>query len=535
MKTSLKQGLIGILTAASMVAGLVVSITPARAAEGVNCQLSVRISKAQCDLVTVALVNKVLTLDPANPGRTTNQNYVTRLLVQGQLFRYDAKGVAQPDLVDKYTVSSDGLTYTLTLKKGMKYSDGVTPVTADDAVFSWEYNLKPAPPGFQGVTNVVARDALTIVITLSKQFSDFPRAMASIYYTINPRSKAEGKPDYWKKPLSSGPFMIEKWVPGSDEFIVDANPYYWAKVAVKQIRFLAVPDPVTRVLALKQGTIDYAFDLPASIGRNQLGDKKKFRPQPFQLQGNFTLDFNLRNTATKPWANAKVRQALSYALDRQQFSDLAFNGDVVPSCALTYPTHPNYLCVKPGGVTQDLVKAKALLAETDWKDGFDIRLSVFNRPGWADGAAVIASQWKKIGVNTTVAAEPDAVGLAAQTAGTFEVQLSGYGSTWLSGGLGTYMGAVGAWTVWAGSKANDALVVDYDAAQGSTAQKAVLTKIEQLIWDESAHIPIGQRSGWGASRLPAGIFQNSTATDLYYVKQTPGLGEVVRVSKVKAK
>ncbi len=175
-------------------------------------------------------------------------------------------------------------------------------------------------------------------------------------------------------------------------------------------------------------------------------------------------------------------------------------------------------------LVQDLAKAKALLAETPFKDGFAIRLSVFNRPGWADAAAVIASQWAKIGVVATVAAEPDAVGLAGQNNGTFDVQLSGYGSTWLSGGLATYIGSKGAWTGWAGSTINDALIVEYDAAQGKKAQQAVLTKIEKLIWDESAHIPVGQRSGWGASRLPAGIFQNQTANDQYAVLQTPALG-----------
>ncbi|MBM3720866.1 MAG: ABC transporter substrate-binding protein [Actinobacteria bacterium] len=524
MNSTVKRGLVSLLAASSLVATMLLGIAPAQAAKGANCQVNTPAASAQCDLITVALVNKVLTLDPANPGRTTNQNYVTRLLVQGQLFRYDGKGVAQPDLVDTYNVSSDGLTWTFVLKKGLKYSDGVTPVTADDAVFSWEYNLKPAPPGFTSVTNVAASDARTIVVTLSKPFSDFPRAIAGIYWTINPRSAAANNAAYWSNPLSAGPFRIKKWVQGADEFLVEANPNYWAKLAVKRVRFLAIPDPVTRVLALKQGTIDYAFDLPASIGRNQLNDPKQFRGTPFQLQGNFTLDFNLRaGNEDKPWFDPKVRQALSFALDRKQFSDLAFSGEVVPSCALTYPTNPNYLCVKPGGVKQDLQKAKELLAQTKWPTGFPIRLSVFNRPGWADGASVIASQWAKIGVVATVAAEPDAVGLAGQTNGTFQVQLSGYGSTWLSGGLATYMGAVGAWTVWSGSKSNDALVSTYDAAIGKKAQQAVLTTIEQLIWDESAHIPVGQRSGWGASRLPAGVFQNATATDLYVVKQTPAL------------
>lgn len=111
------------------------------------------------------------------------------------------------------------------------------------------------------------------MITLSKPFSDFPRALAGIYYPINPRSKAAGNPSYWTNPLSAGPFKIKKWVVGSDEFVIEANPNYWAKVSVQEVRFLAVPDPVTRVLAVKQGTIDYAFDLPASIARSTLKDK----------------------------------------------------------------------------------------------------------------------------------------------------------------------------------------------------------------------------------------------------------------------
>jgi peptide/nickel transport system substrate-binding protein len=313
-------------------------------------------------------------------------------------------------------------------------------------------------------------------------------------------------------------------VPGADEIVLEENKNYWAKVAVKQIRFLAIPDPVTRVLAMRQGTIDYAFDLPLAIGKDYLADKKKFRAQPFQLAGTFTLDFNMKKAAGKPWSDVKVRQAMSYALDRKQFSDLAFNGNITPSCALTYPSHPNYLCVKPGGVKQDLAKAKALLAETQWKDGFDIRLSVFNRPGWGDGASVIASQWKKIGINATVVAEPDAVGAAGQTNGTFEVQLSGYGAPLLSTGLATYMGSKGAWTVWAGSKFDDALVEEYDAALGKAAQQTVLKKIEQLLWDESAHLMVGQRSGWGASALPLNIFTNQRANDQYTVLQTPALG-----------
>jgi peptide/nickel transport system substrate-binding protein len=520
--------------ASALFLSLLTAALPAQAATGANCKVNTPIAKAQCDLITVALVGKVLSLDPKSPTRTNNQNYVTRVISQGQLFRFDAQNEPQPDLVDTYSVSSDGLVWTFNLKKGLKYSDNKTPVTADDVVFSYEYNLNPPVPGFTAVKSVVAKSTSTVEVTLSAPFSDFLRAVAGMYWTINPRSLAEGKSAYWNKPVSAGPFVVKNWVVGSDEILLEANRNYWAKPAVKQVRFIAIPDPVTRVLAIKQGTIDYAFDLPQSIGANQLRPPQ-FRPEPFQLQGNFTLDFNLRNTAGKPWSDPKVRQALSHAIDRKQFSDLAFNGDVTPSCAITYPSHPNYTCVKPGGIKQDLALARKMLSETKWPTGFNIRLSTFNRPGWADAASVIASQWAKIGVIATVAAEPDAVGSAGQVQGTFEVQLSGYGSSNISTGLSTYIGSAGAWTVWSGSKADDSLPVKYDAAFTKKAQVAVLKEIEQMIWDESAHIPVGQRSGWGASVLPKGIFSAQRASDNYFVKQTPALGSKAKPKKKKKK
>ena len=207
MKVSIKRGLLGVLTASSLAAGLLVGIAPAHAAKGANCQVNTPTAKAQCDLITVALVGKVVSLDPANPAKTTNPNYVTKLLIMGQLFRFDINGVAQPDLVDKWSVSKDGLVYTLTLKKNMKYSDGVTPVTADDAVFQYEYSQK-GQPGFSAINRVEAKDPLTIVYTLDKGFADFPRALANIYGLMNPRSKAEGKPEYWNNPLSAGPLKL---------------------------------------------------------------------------------------------------------------------------------------------------------------------------------------------------------------------------------------------------------------------------------------------------------------------------------------
>lgn len=511
------------LAVVSLAGTLLVGVPAASAATGANCKLNTPLIKAHCDLITVALVNKVVTLDPTSSVRTTNQNYITKFMVQGALYRINSAGRPVFDLLQSRQTSANGLTWTLKLKPGMKYSDGVTPVVADDAVFMWDLLKTAPPPVFTAVKNMTAPDPSTIVITLKVRFDELPYALSSIYFFLNPRSKAAGNADYWNNPLSAGPYKIKSWTPGQDEFLVDINPYYWAKPAVDSIRFLAVPDPATRVVALSQGTIDYAFDLPAAVARAQLSDKKVFRGIPVQLQGTFTLDFNLRSmTAGKAWRDVKVRQALSYAIDRKAMGDVAFFGFVKPACSITWQSSRLATCVRPGGLAQDLTKAKALLADAGYSKGFDINLTVFNRPGWADAASLIAADWKKIGVNATVIPQADAVGSANQTSGAFDVQFSGATGQIPTLILRTYYGATGAWTVWAGSTSNDTLLNNIDAAAASK-KKALIAQVETAIWNESAHIPLGQRSVYGVTRLPAGIFQNVLGNDTYYVQQTPAL------------
>ena len=527
------------LAVAAIAGSLLVSAPIANSATGKNCKVNTPASKASCDLIKVALVNKVVTLDPGASVRTTNQNYVTKDLVQGKLFRIGTDGLPKKDLISDYKVSDDGKTWTFTLKKGLKYSDGVTPVKADDAVFAFEYvkgSTAGIPPGFGVVSSVTAPDDSTIVFVLKQRFDDFPYFLGGLYYHLNPRSKAAGNADYWKNPLSAGPFRIKSWTPGDDIFSIEANPNYWAKVAVKQVDFVAIPDPVTRVIALRQGTIDYAFDLPGAIARGQLGDKSKYRWTPTQAQGTFTLDFNLRAgtpggaKAGSPLANVKVRQALSYAANRKQMGQVAFFGDVAPGCSITWANSPLATCAIPTRIKQDLDQAKALLKDAGYENGIDpatkapiaFNLTVFNRPGWADAASLLAADWAKIGIKATVIPQLDSVGSAAQTSGDFNVQLSGGTGQIPTLLLRTYYGKTGAWVVWAGSGNDDAALDAIDAAPGAD-KKALIAAVEKKIWDEAAHIPLGQRFWFGVTTLPAGVFTNIKGNDTYVVKSTPPL------------
>ena len=539
MTTKKMRNVVLAFASASLLGSLLIGVPAAKAATGNNCKLSTPTATAACDAITVGAVGKVTSLDPSNSLRTSNQNYISKFLIQGMLWRIASDGKPKKDLLSDAKQSADGLSWTLTLKN-IKYSDNKTQVVADDAVFMFELLKKAPVPQLAVVEDVTASDAKTIVIKTKTRFNELPYAMAGIYFWMNPRALASDA-KYWEAPLSAGPYKIKEWKLGDDKMVIEANPNYWAKPAVKQVTYLAIPDPVTRVIALRQGTIDYAFDLPAAIARGQLADKKVFRWQPTQLQGTFTLDFNLRDmegckdkvvsaasclTAKKqPWHDAKVRQALSMAVNRKAMGDIAFFGDVKASCALTWPGNPAYKCQNPDRTKQNLAGAKKLLAEAGYPDGFPITITVFNRPGWADAISIIAADWRKLGSKMTVTTEPqtDAVGGARQTSGEYQVQFSGATGALPSQLLNIYWGKGGAWQNWSGSSSNSADLAALDAAVTEKDQIALIAAIEKKIWEESAHIPVGQRAVFGASRLPANVFSNVKGNDHYFVKQSPPL------------
>jgi len=539
MKSKKLRNLLLAIASGALMSSLLIGVPAVQAATGKNCKLNTPTSQAFCDSITVGQVGRTTSLDPNGPSRTVNGNYVSRLLMQGLLWRFGADGKPKQDLIKTVKQSEDLLTWTLTLKD-LKYSDGKTPVQASDAVAMWDYLKKNPVTPLAPVESITAPDAKTIVIKTFKPFKNLPSTFATIYFFMNPGDKIND-PKYWDNPLSAGPYKLKEWKTGDDKLVLEVNPNYWAKPAVKQITFLVIPDPVTRIIALRQGTIDYAFDLPLATGRGQLGDKKLFRWQPTQLQGTFTLDFNLRNMkdcATRllvpsqclpekvlPWHDPKVRQALSMAVDRKAIGQIAFFGDVKPSCALIWPGHHAYKCQNPDRTKQNLAGAKKLLAEAGYPDGFPITISVHNRPGWADAISIIAADWRKLGSKMVVNTDPqvDAVGEANQAAGNFEVRFSGATGATPGPLYGIYYGQNGAWQRWAGSNYSIEDVLAIDAAKTDKEEAEAIAKVEKKMWEESAHIFVGQRAVFGASRLPLNIFSNIKGNDQYFVKQTPPL------------
>src|SRR5207237_3911997 len=122
-------------------------------------------------------------------------------------------------------------------------------------------------------------------------YPDFFNALALHYLLVHPKTKIEADKDYFKKPVSAGPYTVKEWIPGTPRMALEANPkYVGGEMMVKEIELTAVADLTSRVLQLATGNLDWAFDLPAS-SRESLPKEVTAGPNP--LGGLYHVTVNL--------------------------------------------------------------------------------------------------------------------------------------------------------------------------------------------------------------------------------------------------
>ncbi|NDA39707.1 MAG: ABC transporter substrate-binding protein, partial [Actinobacteria bacterium] len=294
MISNKKKKVLLLATSLIMVAGGFFAIPSSQAAPSSTCNLKSKPSNANCDVIVYGALHRVQSVDPLYPvgGYTESQ---MSYIVQGKLYRFDANGVPRRDLVASATISADKKTVTHVLRDA-KYSDG-TAVTADDVVNAYQrwVDTKQSASYIDQVAGVVAKDAKTVVWTLKAPYPGFPYALAQQFLGIHPKSKTDTEAkakEYFKNPVSAGPMKVKTFQPGTDLFVVEANPNYWAKPVVRELQVRTIPDANTRLAAYQAGTIDYVMELPLTASKLKW-DKTKYRVGGEMDSGVFMLAFNM--------------------------------------------------------------------------------------------------------------------------------------------------------------------------------------------------------------------------------------------------
>ena len=357
-------------------------------------------SASTSSTLVIANAVKVDTLDPeansVNESIWLDQNLYSRLL------QPNATGTGLlPDLASSWTISKDGLTYTFHLRPDAKFSNG-TPVTASDVVYSIDRSRKFAGGwGFllTPVKTITASGAHTVVITLSQPHAPLLADLAMYAYSVVPENlvKSEGS-KFFQHPVGSGPFMVTSYNADSEVDLARNPHFYGTKPKISKVKIMIVPNDNTRVLMLQSKKADIIENPPGNL----VSQINKSPDLSVKLFPSTRVDFVQLDEHFKPFKNAKVRQALNYAINRKTIVQLAYQGHAVTgSSFMPYKMEFWNSSLKP--YPYDPAKAKQLLAQAGYPHGFNTFLITVSGDvaGQAE-AIVLKSELAAVGINVSI-------------------------------------------------------------------------------------------------------------------------------------
>ena len=313
------------------------------------------------------------------------------------LVKPNSDGEMIPAVAEKYTLSEDGTTYTFTLREGVKFHNGQT-VTAEDVVYSInrcaavpEGQEKPLVAAFSAVKSVEALDEKTVAVTIAQRDLEFISYMTAAIIPADYENQDTA-------PVGTGPFKFVSRTPQQD-FVMERFEDYWgAPVWLDKVTYKICENADALVMNLNGGSIDLCAHL-TSAQASQLN-------QNFQvLEGTMNLVQAIYlNNQAKPFDNQLVRQALCYAIDRQGIMDMVADGHGTAVGSSIYPAFAKYFLPElVDKYPHDVAKAKELLAQAGYPDGFDMTISVPNNyQPHMDTAEVVAEQLREAGINVTI-------------------------------------------------------------------------------------------------------------------------------------
>ena len=321
--------------------------------------------------LTMARAADILAVDPAHIGDNEAIWMVSN--VYERLYRTSLSGGTEPWLATGHTLSEDRLTWTFTLRDGVKFSDG-SPLTSADVKFSIDRTTKSQDTGWINVAikSVEAPDDKTVVIR-TKSYTDM-RGVLSFYGNgiVPDKFGGRSEKEFFKKPVGTGPFVMTSWAVGR-EVVLKRNEHYWqsGKPYLDKVVFTTVANDSTRTLQLRGQQAD-VVEAPAWSQLDELKSQSNIVVKSFD---STLVYFLLLNTKIPHLSDVNVREAISQAIDRTALIKLALFGHAEAAGSMFAPKWPGYdasLSAQP----RDVAAAKAALAKSKYPDGFELKYSI---------------------------------------------------------------------------------------------------------------------------------------------------------------
>jgi ABC-type transport system substrate-binding protein len=480
-------------------------------------------------------------IDELDPRTTdTQEGYIASANVYDCLVLYDLGATTiRPGLAESWDISDDGLTYTFHLRQGVKFHDGAE--FNADAVLTWYNSFLEGAPGSQydatrmayvkdfitvWIDKFEAVDEYTVKMTLPKPYAPLLANLAiPIAGVISPTAVAKGLDFVAVNPSGTGAFKLAKpedWTRDS-QMVLTANPDYWGGAPkVDQLIIKVIPEGSTRLEAVESGELDVAWALSPE-------DVEKARDNADLVvveDAGLNTNCIVLNVTKDPFTNKDVRQALNYAVNKQELSDGLYNGNMVPAGGVLPPVDWSY---NPDlkSYPYDPDKAKELLKSAGYDESkpLSFTLMAYTVPRGYNPAAdrlatAIQEYLTQVGVNAEIQTEEWTQYRLDARQGKFQCQQGGWQGD--NGDPDNFLYALlGGPSKGAGNTAFyenpdvDKLLADAVAVSDQDARKKIYQQAEQIIVDDAPWIFLGYQKHQVVTRANITDFQLQP-TYIYY-------------------
>lgn len=351
----------------------------------------------QTDL-TIAIQLEPPHMDPTSAAAGAIDSVLYSNVFEG-LTRFMADGSVVPGLAASWEISEDGLTYTFTLRDGVKFHDGTT-MDAEDVKFSLdrigaEDSANAQKALYTAIAEVNVIDPLTVEVNLSEKNGNMLFNLAWGDAVIVAPESIQG---IKQLPIGTGAFKFDSWTQGDKVELVRNNEYWGEAAKLEKATFKFISDPTAAFAAVMAEDVDVFSGFPAPENIPQFEADPRFQVILGNTEGETILS---TNNKMPPFDNVKVREALAHAIDRQAIIDGAMFGLGTPIGTHFAPHNPAYVDLTAQSA-YDPEKAKALLAEAGFPDGFETTLHL-PPPSYARrGGEIIASQLAAVGIKAEI-------------------------------------------------------------------------------------------------------------------------------------
>lgn len=392
--------------------------------------------QAQTPLFTVGFQGAATTLDPILRLETTTINWQQHLF--DSVTRTDSNGKIQPSIAQLWQPSGTNK-WTFLLRRNAKFHDG-SSLTASDVMFSITRAQTDPKSTFKGsVSSIKSMKTVgdyTLEVSTERPDPLLPNKLVGIL--VVSKKQVQGSPNWAEKPIGSGAFRFVSWLSG-DNLLLESNPNYWGGApTIKRLKLQNIPNPAARVAALLSNQVQLIEKIaPQDVAR--LSANPEFKVSQAASNRVLYLVMDVRSAtsspavsgaADNPLSKQKVREAVARAINKELLVKSIMGGFATPATQFIAPNVPGF----DRGIKNpayNLERAKALLTEAGYPNGFSLRLDATNDRYQNDSliAQAVGGMLEQIGIKTKVNAISRTVLFPQLDRGEFSAYISGWASS----------------------------------------------------------------------------------------------------------